>query len=731
MQNTCGVWLKVVTKQVGIFVTNYYEIKSIAQKLSDSRNIPDWLSVCIVYPNHLAELGKIDNNVCGIDAWQLDNPAIAELDAILLFEKMEMTENLVEFLKLNTIDSPVIGTPSLSAEDKVRFSSGSSFIGNYAFKEKFESVLIVSNYDLQLLRNSIPITNLSETVLRLCFYAKNNSSLGIIGSIENPKRALPVLKLSTFLHKAAALRTFRNHRDFWNADVLPLGNFANFGQDKTPKTRFEKLISNLPGSKRIIRILIFKAVRYKRNISWRQLLLASVIMRFVSIFRTQILFFFHRKSNISLESVAQNIENPKSKFFEILSMQSEPILEEELVEIAKRKSILNPEVVKGIQKLAVSKLNVLAFAHDYFSENVGGIQTCMSLEHGHLESKGGDYWTIFPQKFSLGLQTSPNLILTNGEEIIGDFLGCQLPEVLHLLEGMVILNEGSLIIEIHSLLGHDPGIIQGAISQLMLKDFYFYLHDFYSICPSLKLMRNGHTFCGGPESNSISCRVCFFGDVRKVHEARISALVELPEMKLIAPSLAAKDVWLTSTKSNKPVEVIPHISLHPLQNRGWKEGRRRRIGYVGNPVAEKGWDKFLLLIERFHTKYEFILFSKDDPRIENCRFVPLVNKSRDTEFTKKILLDNEVDCVLIYPNWPETFSLVTVEAISAGAYVITNYDSGNVQSLVSTYGAGMIAHDFGEVVSFLENENNFPTSTTIYEARLTGLYTALPLVGIK
>jgi hypothetical protein len=91
------------------------------------------------------------------------------------------------------------------------------------------------------------------------------------------------------------------------------------------------------------------------------------------------------------------------------------------------------------------------------------------------------------------------------------------------------------------------------------------------------------------------------------------------------------------------------------------------------------------------------------------------------------LLENNIDAVFLFPKWPETFSLVTTEAISAGAFILTNSKSGNIQDLVSNYNSGKVFEDLNEVEAFLEDESNFPTGSTQFQAKLTGLCTSLPM----
>jgi hypothetical protein len=49
--------------------------------------------------------------------------------------------------------------------------------------------------------------------------------------------------------------------------------------------------------------------------------------------------------------------------------------------------------------------------------------------------------------------------------------------------------------------------------------------------------------------------------------------------------------------------------------------------------------------------------------------------------------------VLLWPEWPETFSLVTYEALAAGCLVITHPSSGNVVVAAEAAGLALVVDD--------------------------------------
>ncbi len=46
------------------------------------------------------------------------------------------------------------------------------------------------------------------------------------------------------------------------------------------------------------------------------------------------------------------------------------------------------------------------------------------------------------------------------------------------------------------------------------------------------------------------------------------------------------------------------------------------------------------------------------------------------------LRDKEIDAVLLWPLWPETFSIKLHDALAAGCFIVTNPLSGNIQDYI-------------------------------------------------
>ena len=106
----------------------------------------------------------------------------------------------------------------------------------------------------------------------------------------------------------------------------------------------------------------------------------------------------------------------------------------------------------------------------------------------------------------------------------------------------------------------------------------------------------------------------------------------------------------------------------------------------------------------------------------------LKNNLGEINHTRDLLLENEIDYAFIYPYWPETYSLVTTEVISAGVFVLTHSNSGNVASLVAEYDSGAEFEDLESMVNFLKSDIHANLNLRVYDAEFIGIVEKLARV---
>lgn len=374
---------------------------------------------------------------------------------------------------------------------------------------------------------------------------------------------------------------------------------------------------------------------------------------------------------------------------------------------------------KYISSLENISPNVVAIAHDNFKERIGGIQTIMQLENRSIIASNGNYWTINPNQLRNSFTVSPMLSLLHNGKHIANIRTEDISELLGILKRNA--SDRDILIVIHSLLGHNPEKISKTLEAHQEIKQYFYLHDFYSICPSIKLLRNNLDFCNAPAITSWSCRICIYGEARGEHVSGIERVFKSPGISLVAPSKSTQDIWINNYGLEKNIAILPHLNLTPANQLKRERNIRPRIAFFGPPHREKGWNSFIAVAKLLLETHDFYVFSSHNPQVGGITFIELDNRSGDINYARDTLIENLIDYAFIYPMWPETYSLVTAEAISAGLFVLTNSNSGNVSTLVEEFRAGSIFENLDQMVNHLQSDLNKELKLQTYTAEFNGI----------
>lgn len=365
--------------------------------------------------------------------------------------------------------------------------------------------------------------------------------------------------------------------------------------------------------------------------------------------------------------------------------------------------ILQPELAGGRLILSVS--------HDNYIESAGGIQFCISQEVSLAQEMGDSYLAIFPYQPTPRLaHVDPSddvniVLILNGKNIgvTGMNTLCDVVEYLKSLD-----TKFETII--HQLLGHSVEHIIDLVIATGHKSCSLWLHDFITICPSYTLRRNNLDYCGAPNIDSNVCSICIYGQERRNHQRRIQNLFNSLDVKVFAPSAVAKNIWLKKS-GLKPasIKVKPHIKLQ------WRKRPERiselefagiKVAFLGTQAEHKGWSTFTTVIQNGRNRdISYFYFGNGQRKLQNLKAVSVHVTSDNPNAMTEAIYEKNIDFVIHWASWPETFSLTTFEAIAAGAYVITNECSGNVAATISKTGRGAILKDQDDLMSFLSGND--------------------------
>lgn len=237
----------------------------------------------------------------------------------------------------------------------------------------------------------------------------------------------------------------------------------------------------------------------------------------------------------------------------------------------------------------------------------------------------------------------------------------------------------------------------------------FFIHDFYSLCPSINFIDSEGKYCGDSPMSEEKCCHCALYKNASRHRERIGKFFQSLEDRLtvIAPSEYALSVWLRSFK-----EIKCHTRVVPLQksegsyagNHGVRAADEPlRIAYVGSCVALKGyvqWKTAVAACLKEKRNYRFYVFGDAKERADGVTNVSVNVSKVPTDMVDK-LRKYEIDVAIINSIWGETYSYTLHECLAANAYIVTNKLSGNVAANVHDRGNGIVLERPDDLADFL------------------------------
>lgn len=355
---------------------------------------------------------------------------------------------------------------------------------------------------------------------------------------------------------------------------------------------------------------------------------------------------------------------------------------------------------------------VLSVSHDDYTRNVGGIQLCLALEQKAFNDAGALYlhlspWQPLPVLAGNRTERIALRVICDGEEL-GSVLGNELVGVV----GSLREEYGKLPawLAVHSMHGHAPELIADLHQALRPEDAYFWLHDYFTLCPGYNLLRNQVSYCGAPREGSAACAICVYGENRPQHGERVSRLFETVPLRAVAPSRYAAAAWSAATQLPvRELIVKPHCRFvqesqrlflldNAEEDAATDEANAHppvRVAFLGHPAVHKGWPVFLELVRQCCglERYEFWhLGTRGDTQLP-IQFREVTVSPDEPDAMIRAIEDASIDVVVQWSIWPETFGISARESVAAGALLVTSAVSGGVAEYVAAEGLGVVLDD--------------------------------------
>ncbi len=366
--------------------------------------------------------------------------------------------------------------------------------------------------------------------------------------------------------------------------------------------------------------------------------------------------------------------------------------------------ILTPKIKEILQK-NLRENYVLSLSHDDYLTITGGSQVYISDEQRLVNQKDQSYLHVYPQNKVKALVPS-DTILYLGVNLDGrQLLETESNELISALSEMKDKKLSKL--SIHHSMGFNRSTLQKLLDLVGGKGI-FWLHDYFSLCPSYNLRRNDRDYCGAPDLNSNSCRLCKYGDQRKKQAKEFERLFRENQLEVAAPSQFTYELWQSRFPITSTAHIIPPAVLRWGRNNPGKfKGGQLRVAFLGYPLDYKGWPTWLKLVQEFNGKdnYRFFHFSSQQAEPGNYKRIDMCVTKENRLAMVEGLRWNEIDVALLWSTVAETFSFTLHEALAAGCFIVTNPNSGNIQNYIRhNPNRGIILKDEKELLDFFQND---------------------------
>lgn len=334
---------------------------------------------------------------------------------------------------------------------------------------------------------------------------------------------------------------------------------------------------------------------------------------------------------------------------------------------------------------------VVSVSHDDYALSVGGVQVIISDESAEFAFRGVCYLHLCPAHpiRSLSPATLPadfDFAVRLGGRAMGRIDGLALQQVL----ASQVRQGVALHWTLHHLMGHSPEVLRRLIGESAAQPPLLWAHDFFSVCTSYTLLRNDVLFCNAPPETSPACRICVYGAERRSHSERIRDLLRELQPTVVAPSQSALDLWSRAMRwPDMRTQVRPPARLLLKQQLRPARAGALRIAFLGGQAYHKGWEVFsqLALAFKDDPRYEFYQFSESPHGLTKgvVRHVPVKVSGTQRDAMIRAVARHEIDVVVCWSLWPETFNFTVHEAIAAGAFVVVRREQGNVWPAAQTH----------------------------------------------
>lgn len=261
-----------------------------------------------------------------------------------------------------------------------------------------------------------------------------------------------------------------------------------------------------------------------------------------------------------------------------------------------------------------------------------------------------------------------------------------------------------------------------------------YIHDYFMICKQEQLLRNGIAYCGEDAPSVEKCHSCKYALEGNRFRLEINSILRSLKERLIivAPSQYALSIWSKSFPGyeNRSL-VIPHQIHKGIYHSPEYDINELNIAYIGKYIPAKGSDQWRCIVAHIaqqKLKYKCFYFGISEIDTDKCSKVEVSVDRNHLDAMTVALRNNNIHIVIMWANWPETYSYTYYEAMSANCFILTNENSGNIQEAVQMNGNGKVFSDYQDLKRYISDVNSVISDIRNYRNNISDQITPLELL---
>ena len=262
-------------------------------------------------------------------------------------------------------------------------------------------------------------------------------------------------------------------------------------------------------------------------------------------------------------------------------------------------------------------------------------------------------------------------------------------------------------VHLQHLLHHDLKCLSAVLLKLLVP-VYLIVHDYYLLCPELKLISDRNGFCGVSRPSAEKCAGCKFADQAMVHKQNVDlflASIKSCIAGIITPSsYVTTRMQIAFPELSDLIITRPHLKLTG-QKRYQALESKIKVAYLGTQTAAKGfydWKRLVNLLSD-QPQYEFYYFGTGEEQVDGVKNIFVSSVEQGENAMVNALKRHEIDVAFVWPNWAETYSYVFYELSSCGVFVVTNLISGNIYDEICKKQNGIVFEGIQECVEWFKD----------------------------